>query len=133
VRNLARLRRALAPEAWAAFVAEGNSAPLHWWIALAALPVPDQLLRLTRRYARPRRRSSRVLEQRRRELPANDVRARVLGWVLGLEAFPLAPTSHRLREKSHKPLASTREHFALINDAYRSAHNKRVERARAAR
>ncbi|HEU4534024.1 MAG TPA: ParB/RepB/Spo0J family partition protein, partial [Polyangiaceae bacterium] len=59
VRNLARLRRALAPEAWAAFAAEGPRASLRWWLTLAALPSPDQLTRLGRRRARPRRRSNR--------------------------------------------------------------------------
>jgi hypothetical protein len=112
VRNLARLRRALAPEAWAAFSAEGASAPLHWWLALAALPAPDQLLRLRHRRTRPRRRSSRLLEQRRRELPPNDVRARVLGWVLGLEAFPHALTVRRLRETPRKPNPTERGRFS---------------------
>jgi hypothetical protein len=88
VRNLARLRRALAPQAWNAFANEGPSASLRWWLALAALPPLDQLARLGRRHARPRRRSNRLLEQKRRELPVNDPRARVLGWVLGLEDFP---------------------------------------------
>jgi hypothetical protein len=103
VRNLARLRRALAPEAWAIFAAEGASAPLQWWLALAALPAADQLVRLAGRRARPRRRSSHMLEKTRQELPANDVRARVLGWVLGLEAFPHALTARRLPETVRKP------------------------------
>ncbi len=114
VRNLARLRRALAPEAWAAFATGGASSSLQWWLALAALPAADQVLRLARRHARPRRRSRRVLEQTWRELPANDVRARVLGWVLGLEAFPLTPTAQRLRRRAHKPLASARGHFPAL-------------------
>jgi hypothetical protein len=91
VRNLVRLRRALAPEAWAAFASEGGRASLRWWLALAALPAPDQLTRLDKRRARPRRRSNRVLEQKRRELAPNDLRARVLGWVLGVEDFPRVP------------------------------------------
>jgi hypothetical protein len=91
VRNLARLRRALAPEAWAAFAAEGTRAALRWWLALAALPAAEQIGRLSRRRAAPRRRSNRLLEQKRRELAPNDVRARVLGWVLGVEDFPRVP------------------------------------------
>lgn len=95
VRNLARVRLQLCDEAWAVFEAQGHTAKVSEWIRLSSLPVDLQRAEL---FGAPkaegggevkRRAPLRShLVKRRRSLPASDIRARVLDWVLGSGDFP---------------------------------------------
>lgn len=94
IRNLSRVRLQLVDEGWTVFQAEGHKAMLSRWVQLAGEPPDVQRARLLGNPTKgasvqTRKRPTRSqIVARRRKLPADDLRAKTLAWVLGEGAFP---------------------------------------------